>query len=138
MMEWIILMSRFRIVSTIALAALVTTGCASGTGGASSTTADRGSRNVITRAQLDEIDVSDVHQAVQRLQSSWLRPRRTTNRLPNAPILVYVDGVRAGRLDFLQTISVERVERLQFVNASDATTRWGTGHGSGVIEVTMK
>jgi hypothetical protein len=43
--------------------------------------------------------------------------------------------VRHGGLDFLQTIRVEMVEQMEYLDASDATTRFGTGHGGGAIVV---
>jgi hypothetical protein len=38
----------------------------------------------------------------------------------------------------LSTIPANRVREIRYINAADATTRWGTGHASGVILVTTK
>jgi hypothetical protein len=53
-------------------------------------------------------------------------------------IMVYVDGVRRGGLDVLQSIGIEQVGELRFLDANDATTRYGTGHVYGAIEVRTK
>jgi hypothetical protein len=52
--------------------------------------------------------------------------------------LVYVDGVRSGDFSYLESLRIEEVERVRFINARDATTRWGTGHPGGAIEVFLK
>jgi hypothetical protein len=41
-------------------------------------------------------------------------------------------------LSQLRTLSVDQIEQMEFVSASDATTRYGTGHPSGIIEVTTR
>jgi len=65
-----------------------------------------------------------------------LRPRTGT---PNAQsVMLYLDGVRMNDLSGMSTIPAERIQDIRFINARDATTRWGTGHDSGVILVTTK
>jgi hypothetical protein len=105
--------------------------CAS-TGASSGSTA----RDVITRAEIDEIGVDNAYDAVRRLHATWLRPRLidpTTGEPP--PVIVYMDGIRAGELDFLRTIRAEDIDRMLYYHPTDATTKWGTGHGGGAIEV---
>jgi hypothetical protein len=41
-------------------------------------------------------------------------------------------------VEALRDISVEQIRELRFIDAKDATTRYGTGHTSGVIEVYTK
>jgi hypothetical protein len=38
-------------------------------------------------------------------------------------------------LDFLHQMRIEEVQELRFVDAREATFRWGTGFANGVIEV---
>jgi hypothetical protein len=47
-------------------------------------------------------------------------------------------GVRMGGLEELHSIRAADVESIRFINARDATTRWGTGHMGGVIEVLLR
>jgi hypothetical protein len=52
--------------------------------------------------------------------------------------LVYVNGVRYGEPQTLRNLRVQEVEEIRFISATDATTRWGTGHTGGVIEVMLR
>jgi hypothetical protein len=43
--------------------------------------------------------------------------------------------VRHGDIQSLRSILIEEIAEVRFISASDATTRWGTGHAGGVIQV---
>ena len=93
----------------------------------------------ITRAELDGVSFLTAHNAIERLQPTWLRPRGPPSIAdPNLYPVIYVDGMWRGDLDELHTIAVEDVETIQFISAIDATTRYGTGHASGVIFLTTR
>jgi hypothetical protein len=49
-----------------------------------------------------------------------------------------MDDVRLGEPASMVNIPASRVKEIRFMNARDATTRFGTGHSSGVILVTTK
>ncbi|HEX2093069.1 MAG TPA: TonB-dependent receptor plug domain-containing protein [Longimicrobiaceae bacterium] len=53
-------------------------------------------------------------------------------------IFVYVDGVRFGNQETLRTLTVSDVASLEFLDASSATQRWGTGHPNGAIVVNRR
>jgi hypothetical protein len=91
----------------------------------------------ITQAQMEELTVSNAHEAVQRLRPAWLRHRGAASLQDPTPSLpvVYVDGSRRGSIEELERISVSDVEEIRYLPARDATTRFGTGHAAGVIEV---
>jgi hypothetical protein len=98
----------------------------------------RRSPDLITAAEITErSDIQTAYDAVQRLRSAWLRSRDVGNvsRSP-APIVVYIDGMRAGGLEALAALQASRVVEMRRLNASDATTRYGTDHTSGAIVVT--
>jgi hypothetical protein len=76
-----------------------------------------------------------LHDALMRLRPIWLQERGPTTALGVAPLVVYVDNIRAGTAEFLQSIPVETVREVQYIDARDATTRWGTGVAGGVILV---
>lgn len=98
----------------------------------------RGGGNLITRAELEAVPSSSAFDAVQRLRPHWLsRPRAPSFQLDN-PVMVYVDRNQFGALESLRGLSTEQIEQMEFVSARDATTRYGTGHASGVIEVTTR
>lgn len=120
-----------RILYVALLAALA--GCASSGNGSRSLQ----SRNVITAAEVQEINVTTVYEAIMQLRPHFLQSRgQTSIRDPSAgePV-VYVNGVRYGSTSTLQGLRAMDVAEIRFLSASDATTRYGTGHVGGVIEV---
>ena len=100
----------------------------------------RRSNNVITRDELVTQDLTSAYEAVQRLRPQWLRGRGATsirNPEPTLPV-VYVAGVRQGGPESLRVVRITETDELRFISASDATTRWGTGHMGGAIEVILR
>jgi len=74
---------------------------------------------------------------IRRLRPAWLRARgqdSLSGRNTTYPV-VYVDDIRHGGLDTLHDIPASEILSVRFLGAADATTRWGTGHPSGVINV---
>lgn len=74
---------------------------------------------------------------IRRLRPSWLRARGQasfTNGSASYPV-VYIDEIRHGGLPTLNQIPTSEIFRLEFYNTADATTRWGTGHTAGVINI---
>lgn len=92
------------------------------------------SRDLITRQQIEALNVVDAYEIVQRLRSDMLRGRGAQSRGRDLPV-VYVDGVRRGMPDVLRQIRSGEVQEIRFINGTDATTRWGTDHVGGVIDV---
>ena len=90
----------------------------------------------ITRDHLEGASYASAYQAVQSLRPRWLWHQGNATISNPAPLpLVYLDGVRSGDLEVLRLISADAVETISRLSASDATTRWGTGHLAGAIEV---
>ena len=116
---------------TLALAALALTACYTGGRRQSSSTP-----NQITRAQLEALEVMSAYDAIQRLRPNWLSGRGPTT-LAGGPTLpqVHINDSRGRGLDELRTMPVVDVELMQYRNATDATTLYGTGYPGGVIEV---
>ncbi len=74
---------------------------------------------------------------IERLRPRWLRVRSVTSvRGAPAPIVVYHNNVRVGGIEVLYSMRIEGIQEARFISATNATTRWGMGHTSGVIEVT--
>lgn len=74
---------------------------------------------------------------IRRLRPAWLRARGQDSlgdRSTTFPV-VYIDDIRHGGLETLHDIPAAEILSVRFVGAADATTRWGTGHPSGVINV---
>lgn len=117
----------------VSLAAVVlSSGCAAGTQSGES----GGSRNILTREQLMATQEGDLFSAVQQLRPQWLRARGAARISGFVEVIVYVDDIRRGGVGNLRSIRLEGVERVQFLSATEATTRWGTDVSGGVISVT--
>lgn len=123
-----------RIGRGLVVVVLSTVACTS-TGRVSSA-GELGSLDAITREQIDPTD-KDAFDVVLRLRPVWLRPRGraslTTEERSYAA--VFLDDVFYGSVDSLRGISSDEIDRIYFMNASDATTRYGTGYLAGIIHV---
>jgi outer membrane cobalamin receptor len=96
----------------------------------------RASREVITRAQIESMNATDAYDVVQRIRPEFLRQRGASSIQGGAQLaVVYVDGVRRGGPTALRQLRASEVEEIRFVSGTDATTRYGTDHGGGAIEV---
>ena len=118
-------------IAAFGLTALVA-GCASsGAGGEGRARRDP---NLITAEELAEYTNLTCYEVVQRLRPRWLQTRGSEQN----PV-VYQDGNRIGSAEsVLAGMSANAVASLKYLNASDATTRYGTGHLAGAIEITTR
>lgn len=135
--------------------ALVATGCASGGAGGSGGT-DGGGADLITLAEIEAAPSGTAYDIVNLLRPRWLRSR---TRAPSpggggfgAPTsdpfvgsadpagggvlpVVFMDNTRFGEIGSLRSISSSILERMEYMDARDATTLYGTGYDGGVIQV---
>ena len=104
---------------------------------ATQTTGTGTSRRTLLGDQIRAASVSTAYDAVARLRPEWLRRRGPISvRRPEAgEVLVYLDDMRYGETRMLHSIPAESVLQMEFLSGSEATTRYGTGHGGGVILV---
>ena len=109
-------------------------GCSAAAGGA----AGGGSPDLITREQIEQQSFSTALEVVQRLRPQWLRVRAAPSFGGPAPIMVYMDNVHYGTADELRSISAQNIERLEWVDATTATQRWGTGNAGGAIAIVTR
>ncbi len=119
--------SRRTVVFLVALA-LGAAGCASS--GGSSSRPEGASSTRIVKAEFEGLGQISALRAVERLRPQWLRTR--SGDLP----ILHVDGTRRGNINDLSSYQLSDIEQMEFMSASDATTRFGTGYTGGVIMVT--
>jgi hypothetical protein len=117
---------------------LAAAGCGGGGSGgaaqpATATRATRGSANLITEAEISATAYQNAMDVVQNLRPTMLR-----SRPGGGPVMLYLDDVKMMDVNGLTSVPAGRVKEIRYINAQDATTRWGTGHASGVILVTTK
>ena len=87
----------------------------------------------IAQAELLPLDQLSAYEGVQRLRPRWLQVR--TRLEP----MVHIDGaVRSDGLADLRSLRCTDVQEIRYMSPSDATTRFGTGYGNGLILVTTK
>lgn len=98
-----------------------------------------GDPSVITQEQIQEAGtMSSAYSIVQRLRPTWLQKRGPSSVSSQGSIIVYVDGNRYGSPSSLRQIDVVDVESMEYLSDNEATTRFGSGHDSGVILVYLK
>lgn len=100
----------------------------------------RSSPNLITRAELAEASELNAFEVVQRMRGTWLRVRGQTTLGGAQPqgIKVYVNGSRRGGLTELRRFRATDIESLRWISGREASGRYGTDHGDGVIMVTLR
>ncbi len=104
----------------------------------------RGSSSLITSAEIEAAapDILNAYQLVERLRPMMMRPRNlTAGNVGDGNVfgvVAYVEEVRLGDLESLGSVMRATVREIRYIGATDATTRWGTGHSNGVIQVVLK
>jgi hypothetical protein len=95
------------------------------------------SSDVLTRTEIQASRASNALELLQQLRPQFLRSRGAVSiRDPAAGYpVVYMNDVHYGDIESLRTIGVRAIDQIHFISAADATTRWGTGHAGGVIQV---
>lgn len=131
----------------ISAALLSAAACASSPAGSpaatqqSSQSSSHHSNDVLTEEDFAKTDAQTALDAVRRLRPNFLQPHggeSTSLTLGRQDVVVYVDNTRMGGPSFLAQIPINEVKEIQYLNGTDATQRFGTGHGSGAIIVTRK
>lgn len=102
-------------------------GCASSSG-----TTGGGLRDAITREEITGSSATTAYEAVRLLRPAFLRSRGG-----ESPVL-YVDGVYRGDLRGMEQIPAATVREIRYLDSTDATMRYGTGHTGGAVLVTTQ
>lgn len=94
------------------------------------------SRSVISQEELAALPQQlSALDAVRRLRSTWLRTRGMAGMGSAQSVQIFVDNVHAGDVNFLESRSLDGIVEMRHFSGTDATTKWGTGVGGGVIEL---
>jgi hypothetical protein len=96
--------------------------------------------NVITRQELSGSVAQNAYDVIQNLRPSYLRTRGTQTLDPTVSpyAAVYLDGQRYGDITVLKSMLADAIEEIRYLNPSAATTKYGTNHTAGVIEVATR
>jgi hypothetical protein len=113
-----------------------------GLGSACSTSGGGGGGNpdLITREEIEAANDPHAYDLIRRVRPRWLRARTQGSFGNPEPMFanVYVNELRFGDLNSLQRLDIRSIERIEYVDALDATTRFGTGNVGGVINVVLR
>ena len=126
----------------LATAMVMLAACASGGGSAS---AARQNPTVISTEEIVASSASNAYEVIQRLRPNFLRTRGAVHGTPGATnamemvdLVVYLNENRLGGSDQLRQISTGDIREIRYFNSSEATTKWGTGHSAGAIQVVSR
>lgn len=124
------------------LAVLATIACSSNPAPVSGNEADRAvarpasrSNDVAMEKELRESSTRSALEFVRQHRPQWLRSRGSSGRGAPAEPVVYLGDVRLGGLESLAQFPTNNIKELRYHNATDATSRWGTGHSAGAIVI---
>ena len=78
---------------------------------------------------------SNAWDLISQLRPSFLRTRGTASfrDMSQVGAIVYLDGIRYGKLESLRNLNIEEIRDIEFISAGDATTRFGTDNLGGAI-----
>ena len=127
-------MSRFPVAVLAPAALILAVSCST----ASQTESASSPQDVLMAEDLAKSGENNLLYALERLRPNWIRPRGAVSFRGANPVIVYVDGLRMGGVDYLEIVMINQVESVRFVDAADAATRWGLNVVGGVIEVSTK
>ncbi len=117
------------------LAVWAVTGCATG----SSTGAGNAPNpSLLTAEEIGTAGSDDAFSVVQALRPRWLWTRGATSINQPESIKVYLDGSLMGGPEYLRQIRVRSILSIRFLDALEATNRWGLDHGLGAIMVSTR
>lgn len=101
-----------------------------------------GHRDLIVTAEIESYRTAGMtaYDLIAHLRPEYLRNRGTDSIRRTSPptATVYVNGSTYGEIDALKSIDAGIVTQVQYLSASDATTRFGTDNTGGVILVSTK
>ncbi len=93
--------------------------------------------SVITREDIEKANVYNVYDAVSMLRPAFLNSHGSTtiNGTDNPYPRVYLNHLFFGDLQSMRTLDVHGVSEIHYYNGTEASTRFGLGNVSGVIEI---
>jgi len=109
--------------------------CSASTGSKGSSSVDR---STLTREDIQSSGAIDAFVAVQTLRPHWLMKRGTTTLNQSEFIKIYLDGNLMGGPEHLRQISTHSIASIRYMDALDATQRYGLDHGQGAVLVYTK
>lgn len=108
-------------------------------GGTTGSTSKRNySRDIIFTEEIQLAQAHNAYDLIYKLRPQWLRSRgiKSINFPEASQPVVYVNRAEYGSINSLNNIPISNIAEVRYFNASDATTKYGSNHTGGVIEIT--
>jgi hypothetical protein len=144
----------------LALVAAIVAACATGPGAGDAAPRSVRQSNVITAEDIQRAARSQhAYDLIRELRPQWLRSRGVQSlggptgsgapspvapreREPTGAMVfsaaVYVNGARAGTSEILRQILARDLQEARYLNATEASARFGTDHHGGAIMLTLR
>ncbi|NIP78512.1 MAG: hypothetical protein GWM90_04645 [Gemmatimonadetes bacterium] len=91
--------------------------------------------SAITGREIASLPRTDVYWLIRHSRPLWLQTRGPVAPTMDGGIRVYVDGMELGGLEQLRGLPLDGLARVEYLDAREATLRFGVGHPHGAIEV---
>ena len=114
---------------------LTVTGCGTQRSGGTPQTSARAQ---LVSEEMEKAGYPDLFATVQSLRPHWLQRRGSTSLNPRVQIKVYLDGALYGGPETLRQITTRSVSSIQYLDALQASARWGLDHDLGAIVVSTR
>jgi hypothetical protein len=95
---------------------------------------------VIRAEEIQASSASNAYDLIRQLRPNWLRSRGPGSIRDPQPVLpvVYLGDISHGPVETLQGFSTNGIQEIRYINATTATTRFGSGHAGGVIQLFVR
>ena len=110
-----------------------------------STAPKRGSSNFIPQSEIEAANLETIYDVIERIRPNMMRTRGQMGRVGAggsgagmSTVKVYLNGTLIGDTSALRGIQASSVKQVEYLNSSDATTRFGTGNDAGAILITSR
>ncbi len=96
--------------------------------------------DVIDLEEIHASSASNVWDLIHQVRPNWLRSRGPSSLRDPAPVypVVYLGDMSYGPLETLRGFSIIGVQEIRFIGATTATTRFGSGHAGGIIQLLVR
>jgi len=97
-----------------------------------------GERNLLGTEEMLAAGYTDAYTTVQTLRPQWLRQRGVSSINMQEIVKVYLDGSLLGGPESMAQITVRSIASIRYLDALEATNRWGLDHGLGAIVISTR
>ena len=95
------------------------------------------SNNVITQEEIDATEANNVYDVIARLHGNYLNDRGAVSIRSNkhSRAIVFLNDQEYGIPETMRNIPPGRIAEIRYFNGADASARFGSQYGGGVIQL---